>query len=82
MVRFNLYKACFEQLHMGFVKLIRLIDGLRLDSYETDTLKDATKDAFDQFKVYCRHAMLLRRKEVLVQRRKIDSTTWEPESVN
>lgn len=76
MVRFNLYKACFLQLQMNYVKIDRLCEWLSLDEYESDIFKDSTKQAFDVFADYCSSVMNLRRTEVIEERRIIDTTVW------
>ena len=61
---------------MNFVKLVRLADYPTLDEYELDTFKDNTKQAFDVFTDYCTSVMMLRRTEVIKERRIIDTTVW------
>lgn len=80
MVRFNLFKACFEQLQESFVKLSRLVKFLQLEAYETDTLNDAIKQAFDIFADYCSNVMRLRKKEVIEEQKVIDTTPWQIDS--
>ena len=64
-VRFNLYKACFQQLQFSFIKVSRLAEFLQLGEYERDLMKDNTKQSFDIFSKYCTKVMKQRREDIM-----------------
>ena len=77
MIRFNLYKSCLLQLRLCFVKMHR-VKRLYLDLIPSarETLDQANEVAFGKFKSFCADLMDLRKREVLAERRIIDTTTW------
>ena len=78
MIRFNLYKSCLLQLRLCFVKINR-VKRLYLDLIPNsahETLENVNEIAFDKFKTFCADLMDIRKREVLAERRIIDTTTW------
>ena len=76
LIRFNLYKTCLVSLQHNFIKVHRL-RNLYWDVASDDLpLAESFAVALTMFKMYCGNVMDQRKKEVLADRRMIDTTTW------